>query len=131
MTVNLNARNEINTADTLLFDSDVFSRMRNGLNMTIPVSHSFRVLRHFNLSNSINYQARGYFSTIGRRWDPDALGGIGSVVTDTIRGFKTAHDFNYTSSVNTKVYGMVQFGDGPVRAVRHVLTPTVFVLHAA
>lgn len=132
MTYNLNARNQISVPDSLLFDKSVISQMRNGINHTLPISHSFRLFRHLNMSNSINLQSRWYFSTISRDWDPNAynvtLQGdtiYGAVVTDTIPGFRHASDFNLSSSINTRIYGMLQFKRGPVRALRHVLSPSI------
>jgi hypothetical protein len=33
----------------------------------------------------------------------------GNVVQDTTRGFYAVRDFSYSSSLNTKIYGMKQF----------------------
>jgi hypothetical protein len=131
MNLNTNASNQIRVADSLLFDSRVFEKMNSGVQHSVPVSHTFRVLRHFNLSNSFNYTERWNFHRIERRWDGDgtidpATGRFeGSVVTDTIRGFNAVRDFSYSSSLNTKLYGMLQFRRGPVTAVRHVMTPNM------
>ena len=131
MNYTMNARNEIRTVDSLLFDKETWSRFRNGVSHTIPISHSTRVLKHFNLSNSFNYNERWYFSTIEKQWDPEAIqiqGGdtlFGRVVIDTVPGFKAARDFNYSASLNTRLYGLVQFRRGPVRAIRHVISPNL------
>lgn len=131
MNYTMNARNDLRTVDSLLFERETWSRFRNGVNHTIPISHSTRVLKHFNLSNSFNYNERWYFSTTEKNWDPEAMviqGGdtlFGRVVTDTIPGFKAARDFNYSASLNTRFYGLVQFRRGPVRALRHVVSPNL------
>jgi hypothetical protein len=50
----------------------------------------------------------------------------GNKVVDTISGFKAARDYSVSSSLNTRVYGMYSFGENfPVRAIRHVVTPSV------
>lgn len=134
MNYNMNARNEIRVPDSLLFDSGVWSQMRNGMQHTIPLSHSFRVMRYFNLSNSINYSEKWYLQSIEKGWDPelerrDAQGNLtyGGVVTDTLRGFTPVRDLSFSSSLNTRLYGMVQFKKGPVRALRHVVSPSLGV----
>jgi len=58
-------------------------------------------------------------------WTSDTTYNIGEEIIDTIPGFKNAFDFNLSSSLTTKLYGMLSFKKGPVRAIRHVLTPTV------
>jgi hypothetical protein len=131
MNYTMNARNDLRTVDSLLFERETWSKFRNGMSHSIPISHSFRLLRHFNLSNSINYNERWYLSTIEKNWDPQAMyiqGGdtlFGREVIDTISGFKAARDFNYSASLNTRFYGMVQFRRGPVRAFRHVVSPNL------
>ncbi len=134
MNYTMNASNQISSPDSLLFDSQVFSQMKNGIQHAIPISHSMRLLSHFNLSNSISYNERWYFEHIEKRWeeDPDDPGFnpetgryAGQVVNDTINRFTPIRDFSYSTSLNTKIYGMMQFSRGPVTAVRHVVTPNL------
>ncbi|MDR4989255.1 MAG: putative LPS assembly protein LptD [Bacteroidales bacterium] len=128
---NMNARNELRIADTLLFTRQALQEFRNGIRHDIPVSYSTRVLNHFNLSTSINYNERWYFRTIRREWDDDymTIAGtdtiFGAVVTDTIPGFRAAREFSVSSGLSTRLYGMMQFRRGPVKALRHVLTPNL------
>jgi len=49
----------------------------------------------------------------------------GYVDTDTIAGFKTSRDYSFNSSLSTTIYGMKQFKKGPIRAIRHVIRPSV------
>lgn len=131
MNMNSNLSNQISVADTLLFDRDVFDRMNSGVQHTIPLSLTLRVLRHFNLSNSFNFTERWNFHSIERSWEGDGTFDPvtgrygGQVVTDTIRGFNAVRDFSFSSSLNTKFFGLVQFARGPVTAIRHVVTPNI------
>jgi lipopolysaccharide assembly outer membrane protein LptD (OstA) len=43
----------------------------------------------------------------------------------TNRGFAALHLFSYTASTNTKIYGTFQPNLGPIRALRHVVEPSV------
>jgi hypothetical protein len=52
-----------------MFTPAMFDDMKNGVQHSIPISHSFRVLRHFNFSNSISYNERWYFQKIDRYWE--------------------------------------------------------------
>lgn len=130
MNYNMNARNEINTNEEDMFTSAMFDDLRSGVQHTIPLSHSFRVFNHFNLSNSINYNERWYFRKIEQRWETDpndefVTRASGQVVNDTITGFFGVRDFSYSSSLNTRIYGMAQFRRGPVTALRHVVSPSL------
>jgi len=130
ITYNLNARNEVNSPDSLLFKEDIFNSFLNGVKHTVPISGSFKVLKYFNWSNSINYSERWYSKTINKTWIGDTVVSgadtlFGYVDIDTVTGFKTARDYSFSSSLSTTVYGMKQFKSGPIRAIRHVLRPSV------
>lgn len=119
-----NMRNNITTKDSALFTPAVFDNMKNGIKHSIPVSTSFKTLKYFTLSPSFNYNERWYFNQINRYWD-DSYNGIGGVVTDTVNGFVRAYDYSFNTNLNTKLYGMYMFKSGRIKAIRHVLTPTV------
>lgn len=127
----MNARNDLRTADSLLFRRETLRQFRNGIRHSIPISHSFRLLRHLNFSSSLNYNMLWYFSSIRKRWDPSTITLPGQApihgrtVIDTIPGFNVIHDFSFSSSMSTRLFGLVQFREGPVRAIRHVVTPSV------
>ena len=130
---NMNAQNTLSIADSLFFTQKALESFRNGMKHSIPINNSIKVLKYFSLNNSINYTELWYLSSIDRNWSNDLnpLNSIpGYVKTDTINGFKTARDFSFSSSLNTKLYGMYQFKRGPVKALRHVITPSVgFTYH--
>ncbi len=133
MSYNMNARNEIKTTDSLFFESETWSNLRNGMRHTIPISHSFNLLNHFNVSSSINYTERWYLQSTRRDWEwnddyyevvqGDTL--YGRVVVDTVPGFQTARDFSFSTGIGTNIYGMRGFKRGPVSAVRHVIRPNI------
>ncbi len=132
MRYTMTARNQISIADSLLFSKDALSQFRSGVQHDIPISYSTRVLNHFNLSSSINYNERWYFSTIRESWDafyPDdqrpSDGQAGEVVRDTINEFAAIRDFNFSTGLSTRLFGMMQFRRGPVTALRHVMTPNL------
>lgn len=130
ITYNFNARNEISSPDSMLFRNDIFNSFVNGVKHSIPVSGSFKVLKFFNWSNSVNYSERWYSKTINKTWIGDTIINendttFGYVDVDTITGFKAARDYSFSSSLSTTVYGMKQFKKGPIRAIRHVVRPSV------
>ncbi len=125
-----NAQNLINTYDSILFTNKVFDDMQNGIKHTIPISNTIKVLKYFNLTNSINYNERWYFKTIRKNWVNDSLitatdTTVGFVKTDTVKGFQAARDFSFSSSLSTRIYGMFSIKKGPVMAIRHVINPSV------
>ena len=118
----MNARNEINVADSNLFKPTVFDSMRNGINHTIPIQSTIKILKYFNLTNSINYDERWYFQSVEKHWDTLKKGPVDSV----IHRFGAARDYNFSSSLTTKLYGMMRFNKTfPVNAIRWVISPNV------
>ncbi|MCF8296519.1 MAG: hypothetical protein K9J13_03150 [Saprospiraceae bacterium] len=124
-----NARNDINTYDSLLLKSD-FSDFKNGIKHSLPISSSVKVLKYATWTNSFTITERWYSSSIRKTWDNGAVftptdTTYGFIRTDTLNGFNATHDFNLSSSLNTRVYGMLQFKRGPVKALRHVVSPNL------
>jgi len=131
MNYNMNARNTISAPDSVILTSEALNLMRNGIQHTSAISSPVKLLKYFNWTNSISLTDRMYFESYREYWSNDTLFSgndtiLGYLVKDTINGFNNVFDYSYSSSLSTKVYGMIQFGQNfPVNAIRHVLTPTV------
>lgn len=129
----MNAKNTINTIDSLIFEPGVLSsQLQNGMVHKIPVTLPMKVLKYFNLSTSANFTDRMYSQSYRKYWVEDTLfSGSDTIVgyekKDTISGFKNSFDFNLSANLTTKVYGMLKFRKGPLRAIRHVFTPSIGV----
>jgi len=127
----MNSKNTITTADSVLFDKvTIEENMQTGAIHKIPISLPLKVLKYFTLSNSINITDRMYSRSINKYWENDTtfIDGdtlLPGVEIDTINGFRNALDYNFSTSLSTKLFGMVGFKKGPIRAIRHVLTPSV------
>ena len=117
----LNAENNLTTPDSELFTAVTLDRMQYGVKHSIPISSSIKVLRFFNWTNSIQYNERWHWSTVDRTYDA----ATGTLVTDTVHGFSANRDFSVSSSLSTRIYGMFQFKYGPLKALRHVINPSV------
>ncbi len=127
----LNAKNQIQTLDSLLFEPGTIEhQMQNGAIHKIPISLPLKILKYFTLSNSINITDRMYSQSVEQYYVYDTVFNrtdtiLPGLKTDTISGFRNAFDFSISSNLTTKVYGMLRFKKGPVRAIRHVFTPSI------
>jgi hypothetical protein len=126
----MSARNDINVHEETLFKPQMWDSLQNGVQHKIPLSLSIKVLKFFTMTNSVDYTERWYSKSIIKHWVNDSLTTgtktvFGYIDTDTINGFITARDYSFNSSLNTTVYGMLQFKKGAVRAIRHVMRPSV------
>ena len=115
------ADNNISSQDSDLFKLSVLDKMQYGIQHAIPLSFSQKVLKYFNWTNSVSYNERWHWSTIRKSFDTVA----NRAVIDTVRGFRANRDVGYTSSLSTRIYGMFNFKYGPIRAIRHVINPSV------
>jgi len=131
MSYNMNARNTVSAADSVILTTAALDLMKNGIKHYMPITSPVKVLKYFNWSNSITMTDRMYFESYRKYWSNETIidGNdtiTGFMVQDTLNGFNNVFDFSFSSSLSTKVYGLVQFGRKfPVRAIRHVLTPSV------
>lgn len=124
----LDAKNTLSTADSL-FSQTQFKDFDNAIQHTIPISSTVG-LGNFTWTNSVNFKERWYFQSTDKYWENDtSFVGTDTIaphlVTNTVEGFEAVHEFNYSSSINTRIYGMFMFKKGPLVAMRHVLTPNV------
>ncbi len=122
----MNAQNYLNTKDTLLFHTafkKTLKEMQNGVQHSIPISWSGKVLKNFTWTNSASYTELWYLQTIRKHWfhNPDTS----YLKTDTMEGFASTRYFSFTSALNTRLYGMLTFKKGKILAIRHVFTPSV------
>lgn len=122
----MNAENNITAQDTALFTRVTLDRMQYGIQHQIPLQSNVKVFRFFNWTNSVSYNERWHWSTINQTYD-DATG---TLTIDTVRGFRSNRDFTVSSSLSTRIYGMFQFKYGPLKALRHVINPSLsFTYH--
>ena len=116
-----NLRNDVSIADSLLFSKESIKSFRNGIRHSIPISTSVKVLKYFTFSPRINYTERWYTNQISKSFNSlDS-----TIITDTLNKFTRAGEYNITAGLNTKIYGLVQFKKGKVKAIRHVITPNL------
>lgn len=121
-----NAKNYVSMADSLFFKPNWLDNLQNGIQHRVPISMPVKLFKHITWTTSATFLDRMYFRYFEKQWvdDPTMANG-GYVMTDTINQFRNVFSFDVSSTLTTKLYGMVNFKKGPVRAIRHVFTPSV------
>ncbi len=125
---NSSLRNTVNIRDSLLFTEEALYKMRNGFKYSIPVGTSFKILEYVNVSPSINYNGRAYLNYIEKRTiqmpnAQDSL--VEDVLVDTLQGMRYPFDFSFSFPLSTKLFGTFNFKKGKIKAIRHVLSPSI------
>jgi len=123
ITYTANAKNQIQTRmDKPVFTETVFrDSSRMGIQHSIPISANYKVFKFFVFNPSVNFTERWYPNILEFEFDT-ATNNI--VVSDTLNGFFANRDFSANANFSTKLYGLWRY-KGFVRAVRHVMTPTI------
>ncbi|MCS5664116.1 MAG: putative LPS assembly protein LptD [Flavobacteriales bacterium] len=121
MTYAAHAKNQIETTDSLLFRRETIDQMKYGIQHKIPISSSFKLFKYINVSPSANYTERWYFNRIEKSWNEELL----YVEKDTIGGMRAVRDFNTSFRLNTKIYGLYSFKSEKIKAIRHVISPSL------
>ena len=109
-------------ADDLLLKKGMFDNARSGVQHNIPFTTNFKVFKHFSVSVGGAYKEVWNGKTIKYNNYDENLG----VVKDTISGFDRFGVYNYSASVTTKIYGIVNFKPkNKVQSIRHTITPSI------
>lgn len=122
---NVNFNNTLSVGDSILFTPKALDEMQYGLKYTLPVSSSFTLLDYLTFSPNFSYTGRVYPNYINKRFIPNSTNTADSLVTDTLNQLTHVFDFNTGISMSTALYGMVDFKKGPIKALRHVVKPSV------
>lgn len=120
----MNFKNEVTAGDSLfsLNNLDVLSgQFQNGMRHAIPISTSMKVLKYFTVNPSFNYSEIWYLESVDKKWDNT----INELVVDTVNGFVRANSYDMNVNLTTKMYGMYQYKGKVIKALRHVITPSV------
>ncbi|MGB0886743.1 MAG: putative LPS assembly protein LptD [Vicingaceae bacterium] len=121
----MNTKNEVSNVQDSLFATrnwDLLAdQFKNGMKHSIPLSTSFKVLKNFTLNPSFNYSEIWYLESINKTFNADS----NRLEIDTNNNFVRGNSYNMAISMNTKIFGMYQYRGKIVKALRHVVTPSV------
>jgi hypothetical protein len=113
--------NRLHMKDTNIFSpaSRLGDSLMFGLRHSIPISASYST-RYFNFTPAMSFSSLWYFRTLQKHFDTsDAL------ISDTVKQFSMANFYTLSLSTTTKLYGFYTFRRSRVKAIRHVITPSV------
>lgn len=124
----LDLQNRLQTFDSVLFSprfEEALKQMQSGIKHSIPLSTIVKLSKgRINVTPSLNYEEWWYTKTTLRSWDS-----ANKKVTETAQsGFTRASTYRGSISASTNIYGtFTGLKWGPVRALRHVITPTAYL----
>ena len=116
-----NLKNNVTVHEDSLFNPVFFKNMKNGIKHSIPISTSLKAFKFFTFNPSFSYTERWYMNSVNKYWDET----LNTSITETRDGFVRSGDYLVSAPLSTKLYGFYNFKRGPVKAVRHVISPSV------
>lgn len=131
----LNVSNQLNATDSTFFTKKTLKDMRNSVRHSLPISGNFTLFKYLNFNVGFNYREDWYFSYINKTYHDfleqknDETGKTDTLynqaVSQTKYGFKAYRDFNFNMSFNTQLFGMFQFKNSKLKAIRHTFRPSL------
>jgi hypothetical protein len=104
--------------------STFFENGQNGFRHSLPIGYSVKALKFFTLSPSFSYEEKWYFEKLN--WEYDIINNTPTLLAaDTIKGFNRIANYTLGVALNTRLYGTYFFKSGKVKAIRHVVNPSV------
>jgi hypothetical protein len=102
-----------------------FRNGKKGIRHSIPISYSFKALKFFTVSPSVNYEERWYFEKQTWAFANDSTNQ--KVVADTVNGFNRISNYTFSTGIATRVYGMYHFTNpnSRIKAIRHIINPNI------
>jgi hypothetical protein len=118
-------RNNIATKEDKLFRSDLIKDWNNGMTHAIPISATYSLLDHINISPSFNYNEEWLTRKVTQGFDPLTNR---MAPKDTTYGFYRIYDYSVSVSASTTLYGMftpIKALQKYVNIIRHRFEPSV------
>jgi lipopolysaccharide assembly outer membrane protein LptD (OstA) len=116
----------------------IFENRNFKMNYTIPLSlPNIKLGKYINLTPGMSFSGNVYRQrykyTFVRPGDSsfqpyanDTLARNGVVQIDTLRGgFNPDYQYSFSASMNTRLYGTINFKKGRLKGIRHIITPSI------
>jgi hypothetical protein len=145
LTYNGKFQNSFKNTDTTFFTKSTLDSARLGLQHEANVTSNFRLLKYINVVPNARYREVWYMRSTNRFFDPEIVLNprdtiisddkidtlvrfdtlFGQVFKENINGFRSWRTIDISTSLNTQIFGTIQFKKGPLRGLRHVIKPSV------
>lgn len=125
LSFNSSFQNSVTAKDTLLFNhpDSIIYYSKNGFQYQVPLSTNFTLLKFINITPTLSYRGRIYFNKLEQVMDYS--GTEPKTKFDTIWGFNHLSEYNFSISANTKIFGIFKLNIGRLKAIRHVISPSI------
>jgi hypothetical protein len=97
---------------------------KKGIRHSMPLSYSFKFLKFFTVSPSVNYEEKWYFDRLV--WDQNKADST-QFIADTAKVFNRVANYSFSAGLTTRIYGMYFFKNknSSLKAIRHIINPSI------
>lgn len=110
----------ISTIDSLLFTPESLDELQFGVIQTASVDIPFNLFKYFVVKPSFSFNERWYIKEETKFYAANQ-----TVESAFSNGFYGVRDFNFNTSISTTVTGLYNFKTKRLKAIRHVVKPTI------
>ena len=130
LTYSTNFKNQLKGKQDTLFSNNSFENMQSAMKHNFGLNTSYKLLKVLTWQPFINYTEQWEFKNIERNWFAADSNATDTIVNDTIiqsinREFGRYGRMNTGMNFSTKIYGNYLYRGGPIKAIRHVMTPAI------
>jgi len=131
LTYSTNFRNQLKGHQDSIFTNEGVKDMQNAMKHNFGLNTSYKVMKFLSWQPFVNYSEHWEFKKLNKSWeDIDTSSNMDTVrqfgiVRDTLQEFGRYGTWDAGMNVSTKVYGSFRYRSGPIKAIRHVMTPAI------
>ena len=130
LSYNTTLQNKINFKASEIRDPDFWEKMQSGMTHNFSIGlPTFTILKYLTLAPSVSYGMNWYFSSQSMYYNPET-DEVETIRTGLFEDFGASHNFSASASLSTRLYGMFNFRRGKLRAVRHMVSPSLSISYA-
>ena len=130
LSYNTTLQNKINFKASEIRDPDFWEKMQSGMTHNFSIGlPTFTILKYLTLAPSVSYGMNWYFSSQSMYYNPET-DEVETIRTGLFEDFGASHNFSASASLSTRLYGMFNFRRGKLKAVRHMVSPSLSISYA-
>ena len=123
-------QNKINFKASEVRDPDFWDKMQTGMTHNFSIGlPTFTLFKYITLAPSVSYGMNWYFSSQSQYYNPET-DKVETIRTGLFEDFGISQNFSASASLSTRLYGMFNFRRGKLKAIRHMVSPSLSVNYA-
>ncbi len=125
LSYNTTFQNNIKFKASETSDPDFWDKLQTGMSHKFTIGlPTFTILKYLTLSPNVSYNMNWYFSSQDKYYNPET-NKVETVRTGQFEDFGISHNFSAGASLSTRIYGMFNFRRGNLKAIRHMISPSL------